>query len=117
MAGGAIQWPIWKPYEVYASIDHVYGWPGWENRDGFGGAQGVLNAIELILYGLYAMIVYNHGLPTASGTGVEAKGGFFSGGYKVRGKAGNRAVLIGFTAAVMTLSKTVLYCEYIGYAA
>lgn len=115
MAGGALQWPLWKPYEVYASIDHVYGWPGWENRNGFGGAQGVLNAIELVLYGLYAMVIYKHGLSASSGTGVQldqGKGSALSGGVKVRGKAGNRALIIGFTAAVMTLSKTVLYCEY-----
>ncbi|XP_014554270.1 hypothetical protein COCVIDRAFT_28664 [Bipolaris victoriae FI3] len=112
MAGGALQWPLWKPYETYAAIDYVYGWPGWENHDGFGAAQGVLNAIELILYGIYALTVYNHGQPAAGGTGVEVskdKGGFFAGGIKVRGKSGNRAVLIGFTAAVMTLSKTILY--------
>lgn len=112
MAGGALQWPIWKPYEIYASIDHVYGWPGWENKDGFGGAQGVLNAVELVLYGLYAMILYNHSVPTTGGTGVqlsEGVGGFLAGGRKVRGKTGNRALLIGFAAAVMTLSKTVLY--------
>ncbi|RMZ66535.1 c6 transcription factor [Pyrenophora seminiperda CCB06] len=111
MAGGALQWPLWKPYEIYASIDHVYGWPGWERGDGFGGAQGVLNAVELVLYGLYAMVVCNHGVPTAGGAGVQvrAKADFLGGGRKVRGKTGNRAVLIGFAAAVMTLSKTVLY--------
>jgi hypothetical protein len=115
MAGGAIQWPIWKPYEIYASIDHVYGWPGWENNDGFGGAQGFLNAIELVLYGLYAMIIYNHGVPTTGGTGLQVSEGvskFLAGGRKVRGKPGNRALIIGFAAAVMTLSKTVLYCTY-----
>ncbi|KAB2109306.1 hypothetical protein AG0111_0g3118 [Alternaria gaisen] len=112
MAGGALQWPIWKPYEIYASIDHVYGWPGWENNDGFGGAQGFLNAIELVLYGLYAMIIYNHGVPTTGGTGLQLSEGvseFLAGGRKVRGKNGNRALIIGFAAAVMTLSKTVLY--------
>jgi hypothetical protein len=112
MAGGALQWPIWKPYEIYASIDHVYGWPGWENNDGFGGAQGFLNAIELVLYGLYAMIIYNHGMPTTGGTGLQLSEGvskFLAGGRKVRGKNGNRALIIGFAAAVMTLSKTVLY--------
>lgn len=112
MAGGALQWPIWKPYEIYAAIDHVYGSPGWENRDGFGGAQGALNAVEVILYGLYAMIIYNHGVPTASGTGLQISkgvGAWYAGGRKVRGKVGNRALIIGFAAAVMTLSKTVLY--------
>lgn len=114
MAGGALQWPIWKPYEIYAAIDYVYGWPGWEQKDGFGAAQGVLNAVELVLYGLYAMIVYNHGVPAAAGTGLQVGqgvSGWFAGGRKVRGKTGNRALIIGFAAAVMTLSKTVLYCE------
>lgn len=112
MSGGALQWPIWKPYEIYASIDYVYGWPGWEQNDGFGGAQGVLNAVELIMYGLYAGIVYNHGVPAAAGTGLQVGNGvsgWFAGGRKVRGKKGNRALIIGFAAAVMTLSKTVLY--------
>jgi hypothetical protein len=111
MAGGAIQWPLWKPYEIYASIDHVYGWPGWENKDGFGGAQGVLN----VLYGLYAMIIYNHSAPASGSTGLQLDQGFgrwLSGGRKVRGQSGNRALIIGFAAAVMTLSKTVLYCKY-----
>lgn len=117
MAGGALQWPIWKPYEIYAAIDYVYGWPGWESNDGFGGAQGALNAVETVLYGLYVMIIYNHSVPAATGTGLDVKGGglgaWLSGGRKVRGKNGNRALLIGFTAAVMTLSKTVLYCRCI----
>ncbi|KAF2125716.1 hypothetical protein P153DRAFT_298823 [Dothidotthia symphoricarpi CBS 119687] len=112
MAGGKLQWPIWKPYEIYAKIDHVYGWPGWESGDGFGGAQAALNAIECILYGLYVMIIYNHSLPAAAGTGFQAGKGigtWLAGGRKVRGKTGNRALIIGFAAAVMTLSKTVLY--------
>lgn len=115
MAGGWLQWPIWKPYEIYAAIDYVYGWPGWESNDGFGGAQGALNAIETILYGLYLTIIYNHSVAAPTGTGLdvssEGLGAWLSGGRKVRGKSGNRAVVIGFAAAVMTLSKTVLYCE------
>jgi hypothetical protein len=112
MSGGWLQWPIWKPYEVYAAIDYVYGWPGYESGDGFGAAQSALNAIETVLYGLYLMIVYNHGVPTSAGTGIQAGQGLSSllaGGRKVRGKSGNRALIIGFAAAIMTLSKTVLY--------
>ena len=75
----------------------------------------MLNAVELVLYGLYALVVYNHGVPTTGGAGVQVqgKGDFLGGGRKVRGKTGNRAVLIGFAAAVMTLSKTVLYCKFL----
>ncbi|KAL5116452.1 hypothetical protein ACEQ8H_005688 [Pleosporales sp. CAS-2024a] len=110
--GGALQWPLWKPYEVYAAIDKVYSRSAWDAQEGFAGAQGVLNAVELVMYGLYMMIVYNHGVRAPTGTGLQVgKGvsGWFAGGVKVRGSAGNRAVLIGFAAAVMTLSKTVLY--------
>ncbi|KAF2275101.1 uncharacterized protein EI97DRAFT_401186 [Westerdykella ornata] len=112
MAGGKLQWPLWKPYEIYAAIDHVYGWPGWNNNDGFGGAQGALNLVETVLYGLYIMIIVNHGVPSARGKGVqvgEGARGWLSGGRRVQGKRGNRALLIGFAAAVMTLSKTVMY--------
>ncbi|KAF2476969.1 uncharacterized protein BDR25DRAFT_42610 [Lindgomyces ingoldianus] len=112
MAGGILQWPIWKPYEIYASIDYVYGWPGWEGNDGFGGAQGAINAIEAVLYGLYIMIIFNHGVPAAGGRGLQVGQGvrgWLAGGMRVEGKTGNRALLIGFSAALMTLSKTVLY--------
>ncbi|KAF2114516.1 hypothetical protein BDV96DRAFT_100208 [Lophiotrema nucula] len=112
MAGGAIQRPIWKPYEIYAAIDHVYGAPGWENKDGFGGAQGALNVIEVVMYGLYFLIVYHHGVPSAGGRGLQVGSGvrgWIAGGRRVEGWRGNRAVLIGFAASVMTLSKTVLY--------
>jgi hypothetical protein len=113
-AGGALQWPIWKPYELYASVDKVYSRSAWDANEGFGGAQGVLNAVELVLYGLYALILYNHGTKAPSGTGLQAGQGvsaWFAGGLKVQGKVGNRALIIGFAAAVMTLSKTVLYCK------
>ncbi|PVI02914.1 hypothetical protein DM02DRAFT_626304 [Periconia macrospinosa] len=112
MAGGKLQWPIWKPYEIYAAIDHVYGQPGWDNKDGFGGGQGFINAIEAVLYGLYGMIVYHHGIRAANGSGIQAGEGvkgWLSGGVRVQGRKGNQALLIGFAAAVMTLSKTVLY--------
>ena len=114
MSGGFLQWPIWKPYEIYASIDHVYGQPGWDLKDGFGGGQGAVNAIEAVLYGLYMMIVYNHGIKAAGGSGVQIGSGvkgWASGGVRVKGSKGNAALVIGFTASVMTLSKTILYCE------
>ncbi|KAF2502397.1 hypothetical protein BU16DRAFT_7248 [Lophium mytilinum] len=112
MAGGALQWPIWKPYELYASIDYVYGWPAWEARDGFTAAQAWLNIAETIGYGLYLMIIYDHGASAAGGRGVQlGKGveGWFAGGRKVEGRPASRAVVIAFAASVMTASKTVLY--------
>jgi len=112
MAGGFLQWPVWKPYEIYASIDYVYGWPAWEANEGFAAAQGYLNIIETIGYGLYIMILYNHGTSAAGGRGVQfGQGveGWFAGGRKVQGTAASRAVLIAFSASIMTWSKTLLY--------
>jgi hypothetical protein len=115
MAGGMLQWPLWKPYEIYASIDHLYGWPGWNNSDGWGGAQAVMNLVEVILYGLYIMIVVNHGVPSDRGKGIqvsEGVNGWLAGGMRVAGKRGNRALMIGFTASLLTLSKTILYSMF-----
>jgi hypothetical protein len=111
MAGGALQWPFWKPYEIYVQVDRVYG----NVNDPWGGAQGAMNAIETVLYGLYIMIALNHGVPSAHGKGLqisEGVQGWIAGGRRVEGRNGNIALLIGFTAAVMTLAKTVMYCEY-----
>lgn len=111
MAGGFLQWPIWKPYEIYASIDYVYGWPALEEHDGFGGAQGVLNVIETTGYAVYLWWVLRKGTPAAEGRGVQIGGlkGWLAGGRQVQGSLASKAVILGFTMAVMTLSKTVLY--------
>ena len=74
----------------------------------------MLNAVEVVMYGLYLTIIYNHGKASAGGSGLqigEGARGWVAGGIKIEGKMGNRALIIGFAAAVMTLSKTVLYCE------
>ncbi|KAF2817687.1 uncharacterized protein BDZ99DRAFT_484469 [Mytilinidion resinicola] len=112
MAGGALQWPLWKPYELYASIDYVYGWPAWEARDGFTAAQAWLNMVEVIGYGLYITILYDHGASAAGGRGLQfghGVEGWFAGGRRVQGRQASRAVVIAFVASVMTASKTVLY--------
>lgn len=111
MAGGFLQWPIWKPYEIYASIDYVYGWAALEEHDGFGGAQGALNAIEATGYAVYLWWVLRKGTSAAGGRGVEISGlkGWFAGGREVQGRLASKAAILGFSMAVMTLSKTVLY--------
>jgi len=82
MVGGDLHW-IWKPYEIYQDVDYVYGIPSFERKDGFTNAQSTLNVIETIMNVAY--LYYAH-------VGKWAP-----------------ANLIGFSAAVMTLSKTVLY--------
>ena len=94
----------------------MYSPQAWEAGEGFGGAQGALNAVELVLYGVYAMVLWRHGVSVQEGgmtAGIEGRKGWLKGGRRVEGWRGNRAVLIGFAASVMTLSKTVLYCKFV----
>ena len=101
MPGGALHWPLWVPYALYGEVDHVYGWVAFHARDGFTAAQGSLNAVETAMSLFYLWEVLR-----GSSSSVKA------GVRRVGGRVGGRAVLVGFSAAVMTLSKTVLYCEF-----
>ncbi|KAK3391833.1 hypothetical protein B0T20DRAFT_456246 [Sordaria brevicollis] len=94
MPGGSLHYPLWTPYELYGRVDYVYGWKAWNERNGFTAAQGVMNAVETGMYLVYAWGV------------LSSKGGKGDGG---EGRKGAMVVLVGFAAAVMTLSKTVLY--------
>lgn len=96
MPGGSLHWPLWVPYELYGRVDHVYGFKAWNARMGFTAAQGTLNVVESLLYAVYWGLWWRN----KKGDG------------RVDGRAGALAVLVGFAASVMTLSKTVLYCEF-----
>ncbi|PNY25631.1 Uncharacterized protein TCAP_04431, partial [Tolypocladium capitatum] len=98
MEGGALHWPLWVPYQLYGEVDHVYGWKAYNARNGFTGAQGLLNLVETLMYLAYLWLCFTRRTPTGA-----------AGARAVGGRAGAAAVLIGFSAAVMTLSKTVLY--------
>ncbi|KAI0405384.1 hypothetical protein F4802DRAFT_180337 [Xylaria palmicola] len=101
MAGGDLHWPLWAPYALYGEVDHVYGWKAFNANSGFTGAQGFLNVVETLMYVYYALVYYQNA------TSVGGK-------KVVVGREAATAVLVAFSAAVMTLSKTVLYwlCEY-----
>ena len=104
MPGGSLHRPLWVPYALYGTIDHMYGFKQWEFGNGFTGAQGMMNLIESLMYAVYVWIWYTRG----QGRMVQGRGKVKS----VGGRAGGVAAVVGFSAAVMTLSKTVLYCEY-----
>ncbi|KAH6606881.1 c6 transcription factor [Trichoderma cornu-damae] len=97
MPGGSLHWPVWAPYKLYGEVDHIYGFKAFHAGNGFTSAQGLLNALETLLYVCYLWVWYFRG--SASPEGVRLVGG----------RAGARAALMGFSAAVMTLSKTLLY--------
>jgi hypothetical protein len=84
-------------------VDHVYGWKAFNAGDGFTSAQGSLNVVETAMYLAYLWICRTQSqAAAASGGGAKAV---------LRGRPAGLAVLLAFSAAVMTLSKTILYCE------
>jgi hypothetical protein len=100
MEGGSLHWPLYVPYKLYGEVDHVYGWKALEAGNGFTAAQGSLNVIETAMYLGYLWIFYKKGVQATGGRRV------------LSGQPAAVAVLLAFSAAVMTLSKTVLYCKY-----
>lgn len=107
--------PIWTPYALYGTVDYIYGWPAYNARNGFTAAQTVMNIVETLGYLYYLYIVYAHGATVTSGRGAQKqlKKGLvwlLAGEKVVAGKTGATALLVAYTASVMTLSKTLLYC-------
>ena len=103
MPGGKFHSPFWTPYALYGTVDYMYGWPAWNNHNGFTAAQGTLNLLESIMYCWYLYVVGSQ-VVEWSYEGLRT--------LEVKGKGVNLAVLIGFSGAVMTVSKTLLYCKY-----
>jgi hypothetical protein len=111
MPGGAIHAPFWSPYELYGQIDYMYGWPAWEANNGFTAAQGMLNLVESIMYSVYLWMVYKYGTQEVAKGKVTQKTGWLRSVKVLPGTAGSQAAMLCLAAAIMTLSKTVLYCE------
>ena len=115
MPGGKLQWPLYVPYELYGQVDYIYGWKAYNERNGFTSAQGSLNVIESLMYFYYLYILYAFGIQSAlhgRGSPKPSTVGFWGQQRAVEGRAGALAVLVGHSAAVMTVSKTVLYCRF-----
>ncbi|KAI9854415.1 MAG: hypothetical protein M1824_000341 [Vezdaea acicularis] len=112
MTGGKWHSPIWTPYSIYARVDYVYGFPALERGDGWPMAQSALNVVETAMYIAYLFLVYKYGVSSAKkGRGAPAKSrvGWLAESREVKGELGGIAALLGFSVAVMTLSKTVIY--------
>ncbi|KAH8663485.1 hypothetical protein BGZ60DRAFT_68622 [Tricladium varicosporioides] len=112
MPGGSVHWPIWAPYELYGKVDYIYGWKAFNENNGFTAAQGALNIVESLMYLYYLYILFVDGKQVAKrGRGALSPGvlGWMGEQRYVDGGKGALAALVGFSAALMTLSKTVLY--------
>ncbi|KAK5122255.1 hypothetical protein LTR85_004165 [Meristemomyces frigidus] len=75
MPGGSLHSPIWKPYGLYGTIDHVYGFKSYNAHNGWTLAQGSVNAVETAAYFVYLYLVYAYGQQeTTQGRGAPDKG-------------------------------------------
>ncbi|KAL8673602.1 MAG: hypothetical protein Q9168_002000 [Polycauliona sp. 1 TL-2023] len=101
MPGGKFHRPFYTPYELYGTVDYMYGWPAYESGNGFTLAQGSLNIPETIGYLGYLYIFWMYG----EGQWALAKGQRRS----IGGGWGGFACLLGFSASLLTFGKTVLY--------
>jgi hypothetical protein len=106
MEGGALYWPFYVGYKLYGEVDLVYGRDAFEAHLGFTAAQSSLNIVETAMYFVYGYLYLTHG------KNVGAKEGERVTGKVLTGRPAAVAVLLVFAALVMTLSKSVLYCEY-----
>lgn len=115
MPGGRLHSPIWTPYALYGTIDYIYGWPAFNAHNGFTAAQTTLNVVETLMYLYYLWVVYYYGSTVVkSGGSRKVSKGFMwllKGDKVVAGRIGAVALLVAYTASVMTLSKTILYCK------
>lgn len=114
MPGGRLHSPIWTPYALYGKVDYIYGWPAFNAHNGFTAAQTILNIFETIGYIYYLWIVYHYGSTVGRGGSQKISKGLtwlLKGDKVVAGRIGATALLVAYTASVMTLSKTVLYCK------
>lgn len=100
MPEGFLHWPLYVPYALYGEVDHVYGWKAFNAKNGFTAAQTALNVVETVMYLVYLYMLWTRADKTLDGVKRT-----------LSGRDGALAVVIGFSAAVMTLSKTILYCK------
>jgi len=112
MAGGKWQWPLWMPYELYAKVDYIYGWPAYDANNGFTAAQSALNIVESLMYAYYLYNLYVYGKTPSAASSNGPSAGILGSQRSIEGRAGVLALMVGYSAAVMTASKTVLYCKF-----
>ncbi|KAF2466905.1 uncharacterized protein BDR25DRAFT_305769 [Lindgomyces ingoldianus] len=84
-------------FAIWASVDHIYGEEGWRNKSGFVLAQSAINVTEATLYMVYIWIILR------SGSQISASK------WRIGGRTGAWAVLVGEVAGCVTATKTAMY--------
>ncbi|KAI9843781.1 MAG: hypothetical protein M1837_006142 [Sclerophora amabilis] len=120
--GGWLLRPLWSLYALYGEADQTQGFVGWNANEGFTEALSALNVLETGMYAWYLWVVLRPGRAGETEDEKQTKGkggrgapspskvGWFGRPRSVGGgKEVQIAVLVGFAAAVMTVSKTMCY--------
>lgn len=87
----------------------MYGFKQWNAGNGFTAAQGSLNVIETVMYLVYFAIWWRASPANVPGSRGGDSGPDGARRKTIAGRAAAWAVVFGFSAAVMTVSKTLLY--------
>ncbi|KAI1323859.1 hypothetical protein F5Y16DRAFT_327244 [Xylariaceae sp. FL0255] len=101
MEGGPLHKPLWSPYKLYGEVDKIYGWKAFNENNGFTGSQSFMNVVESLMYIWYYYAWAKGAVDVKFADGKTRK--------VLVGRAAGIALLVGFTAAAMTVSKTALY--------
>jgi hypothetical protein len=109
MPGGKYHWPLWAPYELYGKTDYIYGWKAYNEKNGFTAALAFMNLIETAGYFTYFGLLLKHSV--ARGRGEPNNPGWLGQQRSLTGEKAACAALVGYSSAILTLAKTMLYCK------
>ena len=111
--GGRLAW-IWPGYAWQETIDLTYSWKAYRARLPWAATQSLMNYVEAAGYiaylGLLVLYAKERPVKGRARRDVPVWEKLWN-GYTVGGEMGGIAVLLGFALAVMTLSKTIIYCK------
>ena len=109
-AGGALAW-LYTPYQLYGRVDPIYSTEAYYSGIGWTGAQGLGNIFETLAYLAYLWIVVVHGRNEGRAEGFIGSLGSMGRKRRVTGRWAVIASLLGYSALLVTVAKSVLYCK------
>ncbi|KAK4953653.1 hypothetical protein LTR10_008256 [Elasticomyces elasticus] len=118
MSGGILHTPLWAPYALYAEVDKVYGTKALEEHNGWTATQTSFNIVETVGYLTYLYLVYTYGeiVPSPGHYQSDPRHRISWHSLKglnvcrmIHGHVAARAVLLAYSMALLTFSKSSIY--------
>jgi hypothetical protein len=117
-AGGALHsllGPLWTPWDIYQKVDYVYSKPIFDERDGWPGAQALFNLIETSCYVWYMSSVARYSVGQSDKTADLMDWQLLFARKSIKGRRGIAMAMVLFTASMVTVVKTLLYCTFLAF--